>query len=72
MPTTDAGDVRRDTLGLLEAVHRQDLEGTETILANADVRLVAVFAARICCDLIEDWLIEDVPDLFGRLRRHYS
>lgn len=72
MPTTDAGDVHRDTLGLIEAVHRGDVEGAQVILDHADTRLVAVFAARVCCDVIEDWLIEDVPDLFGRLRQHYA
>ena len=72
MPGPDTGDVVRDVLALIEACHREDAEAVQVILDHGDCRLIACFAARVACDLIEDWLLEDEPGMFTRLRQHYS
>jgi hypothetical protein len=66
------GDAMRDALALIEAVHRGDLEGGRVLLDNTNLRLTAAGLARIAADLIECWLLEDDPDVFARIRRHYT
>jgi hypothetical protein len=66
-------DVTRDTLALIEAVHRQDLGGVNVLLDHGNPRLMALFAARIATDLIEDWIDPDDPQrVLSSMRTHYS
>lgn len=68
-------DAVRDGLALIEALHRHDLEAVRCLLDNADLRVVAVFLARVADDLIDDlaeWWNTPVGDLLGRLREHHA
>jgi hypothetical protein len=71
MRPPDDLDVIFDGLALIEACHRDDLEGARVLLEHANSRLVAMFLARVGCDLIES-LLDDDPAMFARLREHYS
>jgi hypothetical protein len=64
-------DVVRDGLALVEACHRDDLEGARVLLDNARVRPVCAFLARVLCDLVEDWA-EDPDGALAQLREHHA
>ena len=67
------GDAERDGLGLITAAHFGDMEGAAAILANADLRTVCGFLARVACDLVEAWAAPDDPaEMLDRMREHYS
>jgi hypothetical protein len=70
MPGHD--DVVMDGLALIEAVHARDLEGGRVLLDHGNTRLLAAFLARLACDLIEGWLLDDDPAAFTALREHYT
>lgn len=71
MRPPDELDVIRDALGLIEAAHRDDLEGAEVLLGNANCRLVAGFLARVACDLIED-VTESPAETLALLRERHA
>jgi hypothetical protein len=64
-------DVVRDSLALIEACHRGDLEGARVLLDNARVRPVCAFLARIVTDLLESWC-EDPDSALAELREHHT
>jgi hypothetical protein len=71
MRRPDEMDVVRDALALVEACHRDDLEGARILLDNARVRPVCAFLARVLCDLVEQWA-EDPDGAFTWLREHHA
>jgi hypothetical protein len=71
MRPPDELDVVRDSRALVEACHRDDLEGCRVILDNARLRPVCAFLARVCCDLVEDWA-ESPDEAFAMLREHHA
>ena len=71
MWSPDDLDVVHDALALVEACHRDDLEGCRVILDNARTRVVAMFLARVCCDLLEGWC-EDPAGALAELREHHA
>jgi hypothetical protein len=67
----DEDDAARDGLALVSCAHFGDLEGARAILANANVRLVCAFLARLGADLLED--LTDSPDeALALLREHHA
>jgi hypothetical protein len=71
MWSPDELDVVRDSLALVEACHRGDLEAARVLLDNARLRPVAAFLARIVTDLVEDWA-DDPAGAFAALREHHT
>lgn len=68
-------DAVRDGLALIEALHRHDLEAVRCLLDNADLRVVAVFLARVADDLVGDlaeWWNTPAGDLLSRLRTYHA
>jgi hypothetical protein len=64
-------DVRRDGLALIEACHRDDLEAARVLLDNCNPRLVAMFLARVACDVVES-MTDDADAALGWLRAQHA
>ena len=71
----DDADVARDSLGLIECVHRGDWEGASMILRHGDPQKIAAFTARIADDLVADlaaWRDADQGDMLAALRTAWT
>jgi hypothetical protein len=71
----EAADAARDGLALVEAVHRGDGEAVGVVCDHGELRLMAVFLARVVDDLVEDlalWRDEGLAEVVARYRREWE